>query len=330
MAGRVIYIAPDVAVPAGGIRVLYRHVELLVGSGIDACVWHCAHGTRLEWFTSSAPVVFGSTLKIDAGDTLIVPEPLVFAGFDPAPGCRKVIYNQNHFTTFEHTPWSCYPAWNPPPPMWVSSRTSHEVAVRLLTVLPIQNVVHVPLAVDTDLFKPSEVREKKVTWMPRKRPHEAALLHALLAGDDRLAGVRLHAIQGMGEEETAAELGTTSVFIALGRDEGFGLPVAEALAAGCAVVGYPAGGGAELFEAPGTHAIVDSDVLGLVDEVVSVMRSEALERGRLASRAWVERTYPESAQLAALMHAVGSAQDARASGGKATHPWPQAVAARDR
>ncbi len=301
-------------------------MELLIESGYDACIWHYSNGTQVEWFTSSAPVVFGSTMELDKADLLVVPEPLVFAGADPAPGCRKVIYNQNHFTTFENTSWADYPVWSPRPLMWVSSRASYDIAARLTSVIPIDGVMHIPLAVDTDLFRPSKEREDMVAWMPRKRPYEAELLHALLAGDERVPKVRLRAIQGMREEQAAEALGRASVFIALGRDEGFGLPVAEALAAGCAVVGYPAGGGAELFEAPGSHAVVDSDVLGIVEKVVTLLLSDSMDHTRLASRAWVERMYPQRAQVEALTRAAGATLEAPASGGKARHPWAQAVA----
>jgi len=36
------YVSPDVNSPAGGIRVIYRHVVLLNAAGVDAAVLHGA------------------------------------------------------------------------------------------------------------------------------------------------------------------------------------------------------------------------------------------------------------------------------------------------
>jgi hypothetical protein len=320
MSGRVVYAVPDVHAPTGGVRVIYRHVEMLIKAGYDAAIWYSETNTGLGWFSSNAPVLTGTSLKINEDDALVIPEPLVFAGHDPAPGCRKIIYNQNHFYTFFNVSWDEYPAWMPRPMIWLSSQASVEVLGRLRTVLPIKGIEYIPLAIDTSLFRPSEERERKIAWMPRKRPCEATLLHALFAADSRLGDVVFMPIEGLSEQETAAELSTTSVFIALGREEGFGLPVAEALAAGCAVVGYPAGGGAELFKAPGTYAVRDSDVLAMVDRTAAVLANEPTVEERATYRAWVEKTYPASTQLSCLIRALESARRCPASAGIAIHP----------
>jgi glycosyltransferase involved in cell wall biosynthesis len=47
--------------------------------------------------------------------------------------------------------------------------------------------------------------------------------------------------------QVAERLNGARLFLAFGHPEGFGLPIAEAMAAGCWVVGYSGGGGAELF-----------------------------------------------------------------------------------
>jgi hypothetical protein len=316
MSNRAVYITPDHNEPSGGIRAIYRHVELLTAAGVDAAVWHCADGFSCDWFTSSAPVVTGAELELDDSDVLVVPEVLVIAGSDPAPGCRKVIYNQNHFYTFDNTGDSGYPGWSSLAAVWVSSTTSAEVLRRLLEV----DVAVIPYSIDLDLFRPAEKRKRKVVWMPRKRPREAALLHALLAADARFADVELTAVDGLSEQETAAELSDAAVLIALGHEEGFGLPVAEALACGCAVVGYAAGGGAELFTAPGTHEITDADLLGMVEKVAEVLEAAPDEDERLAYRAHVEAHYSATAQLDRLTTALKGASASPGEGGTARHP----------
>jgi Glycosyl transferases group 1 len=246
-----------------------------------------------------------------------VPEVMVLTGFDPAPGVRKVVYNQNHFYTFDNWTGETYPEWQPAPAVWTASDVSVEVLRRLHPDLA---VVQVPYAIDTDLFRSAEERKRRVVWMPRKRRREAALLKVLFDNDKRFADVELVALDGATEAETADVLAQASVFVALGLEEGFGLPVPEALSAGCAVVGYPAGGGAELFTAPGTHAIDDSDVLAVVEKVAELLTDEPTAEDRASYRRWVATRYSLDRMSEAVLAAIDVAQAIPATGGEATHP----------
>lgn len=321
MTRTVVYATPDLNFPVGGIRTVYRHVELLAEAGYRALVWHAAREAPLDWFDNEASVVCGESLDLTDDDLVVIPEGLVFDGVDPAPGCRKVIHNQNHFYTFGSASLSGYPRWDPPPAVWASSETIHDVLSRLAPTLHLSSVEVVPYAIDTHLFRPAAMRERKVTWMPRKRPNEAALIRALLAADPSFDDVVCKPLEGLSEEQTAAELGSTSVFIALGREEGFGLPVAEALAAGCAVVGYPSGGGAELFDAPGTHAVADSDVVAIVDRVRELLDDEPSKDIRLKYREWVEEHHSAAGLRRRLEAAVSRAFALPATAGTCRHPW---------
>ena len=59
------------------------------------------------------------------------------------------------------------------------------------------------------------------------------------------------------------------IFLSFGHPEGFGLPVAEALASQCAVVGYDGIGGRELFNLSSNYGLSEvvpyGDWLGFVD-----------------------------------------------------------------
>lgn len=323
MSDRIIYVAATPDRPIGGIHVLYQHVELLTAAGYDATVWHPKPGMTHGWFDSSVPHLYGARLELNTTDTLVIPECVV-ENHDPAPGCRKVIYNQNYFLTFASVDWTEFPAWEPSPPVWVSSDAAYDVLHRLRRALPIEAVSFIPLAIDTELFRPdpSGCRERKIVWMPRKRREEAQLLHALLAADSRFDDVVLRPLDGLATSRIAAELASASVFIALGRDEGFGLPVAEALASGCAVVGYPAGGGTELFDAPGAHPIADPDTPVIVDRVADVLEKEPSAEERATYRAWVESRYTVSRQRDQLLHALRAARTVPARGGVASYPLP--------
>lgn len=326
MTRQVVYVVPDVTEPSGGVHAIYRHAELAERTGVDAKVWHFAEGYRCWWFSSSAKVISGETLELGPDDVLVVPEVLVLDGFDPAPGVRKVIYNQNHYYTYDNFSGTDYPAWKPAPHVWAGSLMTTNV---LKALLPKLKVHLVPNVIDTGLYRFAEERKRKIVLLPRKRPREAAVLAAIFKNDKRFADVEVVALDDVTEQQIADELADASIFIALGRDEGFGLPVAQALAAGCVVVGYPAGGGAEQFEAPGTHAVEDADVLALVEKAAAVLANEPDLAERRSYRAWVEQRYSEDAMVSKLQAAIEAATKIRAKGGTATHPLKNVVSGSD-
>ncbi|HEX7302031.1 glycosyltransferase [Lentzea sp.] len=326
MTRQVVYVVPDVAEPSGGVRAMYRHAELAERTGFDAKVWHLAEGFQAGWFSSAAPVITGETCELGPDDVLVVPEVMVLDGFDPAPGVRKVVFNQNHYYTYDNFSGADYPAWKPAPQVWAGSK----VSVGVLTALHPKLKVHlVPYVIDTGLYRFAEERKRKIVLLPRKRPREAAVLSALFKNDKRFADVEVVSLDDVSEQRIADELADASVFVALGRDEGFGLPVAEALSAGCVVIGYPAGGGAELFEAPGTHAVEDADVLAIVEKTAAVFAQEPSVEERRSYRAWVEQHYSEDSLVSHLQAAITAATRTRAKGGTARHPLSQVVTEAD-
>ena len=80
-------------------------------------------------------------------------------------------------------------------------------------------------------------------------------------------------IQNLPHAEVVKVLRESLVFLSFGHPEGFGLPVAEALASACAVAGYSGLGGRELFTLATNHGIgvevAYGDWLGFVDAVAA-------------------------------------------------------------
>lgn len=319
MAGRVIYVAPEVAIPIGGVRILSQHVSLLVDAGIDAALWCPTPGYSFPWFDETVPMLSGMELALTAEDLLVWPEAVIMPGRDPAPGARKVILNQNHFHTFRTWPDpGGYPGWNPAPSVWTVSQESIEVLSR---VHPEHPPHLVPNPIDAELFRPAARRTPSIAWMPRKRPAEAALIRRLLHNDHRSEGVEFREISGLSQPEVAEVLSDTSVFVALGgqEGEGFGLPVAEALASGCLVAGYPAGGGEELFKAPTAWAVPDHRPTLLADQALSLLQLPDQENLRAAGRQWVKDRYNSKVTTAALVEAVRMARAKPGAAARAIH-----------
>ncbi len=319
-SGRVVYAGFATPRHSGGVHVLSQHVQLLRRAGRDAWLW-VPGDHRPGWVDADVPVCFGPTLDVGADDLLVLPEVPVVPGIDPAPGARKVIFNQNHFYTYAAAPPGSlepYPGWSPAPAVWSVSRES--VAV-LSALLPDLSVTLVPNPVDGGLFAPRPADRPGIAWFPKKRPREGALLRRLLAGDPRLADVDRHELVDVERPVVAERLGRATVFVSLGHSEGFGLPVAEALASECLVVGYDGGGGHELFEAPGAWVVPEQRPLLLLEAVVEAVR-RGPERDGLgaANRDWVLEAYSFARTDQALQAAVAQAYAIPGTAAVATHP----------
>jgi glycosyltransferase involved in cell wall biosynthesis len=304
--------------PIGGLQVLADHVAFLRNEGIDALLWYPETPGITPFVRTEAPVVYASRLEFSADDLIVVPEPAVRPGYDPAPLARKVIFNQNHFFTLvqwrDETP---YPGWRLEPDVWVVSRESEKVLARLS---PDSQPRLIPNHVDPDLFASRRRLRPSIAWMPRKRPHESSLISKLLREDKRSAGMELREISGASRDEVVEMISTSTVFLSLAHTESFGLPIAEALTAGCLVVGYSGGGGEHLFEAPGAWLVPDQRPLLLVDKAFDLLADPALQRLGQANREWVLSHYPRETTREALLSAVHAAFERPGGAGMATHP----------
>ncbi len=318
-AGRIIYAGFATRYHSGGVYVMTQHIRLLRAAGRDAWLWLPDAGNRTGWIEPDLPVLFGATTPIGADDLLVVPETPTVQGRDPAPGARKVIFNQNHFYTFAAgVPGADFPGWAPAPAIWAVTEESRDVLAAVLPGLPVSVV---PNSVDGELFGPRRADRPRVSWMPRKRPREGSLLKRALANDPRLGAVDLVELVNAPRATVAATLGTTAVFVALGHSESFGLPVAEALASGCLVVGYDGGGGHALFEAPGAWRVPDQRPLLIRDRVADLLgRLEELAPVREANRRWVLEHHSAKRTDAALQEAVDAAFRRPGTDALATHP----------
>jgi glycosyltransferase involved in cell wall biosynthesis len=256
-APTVYYLCPDYDVPSGGIRVIYRHVDILNRAGRSAAVLHHSDGFACRWFEHSTRVLGAPSVRLSREDTLVVPE--VYGPYlDRLPRQPRLIaFNQNAYLTFEHMPPGTRPSYD----IFESALTvSEDSAEYLRFAFPGLAVTVVGNSIDPELFHPpAQPPPRRLALMPRKRPRDAEQILRLLG--DRLEGWETLPIENANERQTAAMLRSAPIFLALGKREGFGLPAAEAMASGCYVVGFPGLGGRELFEPGFSTALEDGDVL---------------------------------------------------------------------
>jgi glycosyltransferase involved in cell wall biosynthesis len=326
----IYFGCPDKDYPVGGIRAIYRHVDILNGNGFDAFVLHRLEPFRCTWFENGTRVAHQlrypdirrspairvarrarsavgrlstdplPALELDPHDILVVPE--VMPGLaEIAPDSPKVVFNQNAYLTFAPYPANIEPdslLYRSPEVLGVIvvSDDSHRC---LETVFPDLQVRRVHYGIDPRLFAYSPKKRRQIAYMPRKNPRDLHEVLTRLRVAGSLVGWERAEISDCSEAETAAIFRESAVFLSAAGPEGFGLPAAEAMSAGCVVVGYHGYGGREFLTEEFAFPIASGDILGFAETVTSVLgqfeqgSAELSRRAEAASRFISENYSPE-------------------------------------
>ncbi len=266
-ARTVYYLCPDYPTPSGGVRAIYSHVDILNEAGIDAAVLHCRDGFSCDWFDHSTRIVGAPSARIGPQDSLVIPE-IYGPHLDRLPRDRQlVLFNQNAYFSFDFVPPDSRPDYGIFDAVLTVSDDSAEF---LRFAFPGLDVDVVAYSIDPDLFHTAaDTPPRRLALMPRKRPQDAEMILRLLG--NRLNGWEVMRIEGVTEQETARLLRSSPIFLALGREEGFGLPAAEAMASGCYVIGFSGFGGRVLFDPSWSTPIEDGDLLGAARAIATTI-----------------------------------------------------------
>jgi hypothetical protein len=324
----VYYLCPDGERPAGGVRTIYRHVDILRRHGIEAFVVHQRRGYRCTWFHNETPVLSWAgprgpassltrrvtrrlghrsrgneqlrrppSFPIDPEDVLVIPEVFGPRLAEIAPGIAKVIFNQNVFLTFQGYPHDLRDVHFPyNHPEVVATIVASEYGLRFLEhVFPDKPVFRVRCSVDPALFRFDEAKRAQIAYMPRRNRRDALRVLAILAARRRLDGYKLVEISGMTEEAVAFELRRSLVFLSLSYQEGFGLPSAEAMACGAIVVGYDGCGGQEYLLPHVAFPVPTADVLAFANMLEHVLTLNKERPQELRDRAHEASAFIRSA-----------------------------------
>ncbi|WP_296314950.1 glycosyltransferase [Winogradskyella sp. UBA3174] len=137
---RLLFVCPDIQQPSGGIKQIYRQVDVLNKNNFEAYILHENSGFKCNWFANTTPVVYNSSLfkalanlklkadlsskqklkslvkqsikkaknsgvkgeviEILESDILVFPEVYGPKLAEVKPGIKKVIYNQGAYQTF--------------------------------------------------------------------------------------------------------------------------------------------------------------------------------------------------------------------------------------
>src|SRR4051794_35770494 len=204
----IYFLTPDERRPSGGIRQIYLMVDLLCDLGYEARVFHGDPGFRCTWFANETPIVARSTLQLETGDVLVIPEYSGGRGRERCGDAHVVVFNQNHFRTFNNLGYDgggagAYPGWpNAKAALYTSEAIREFLAIAVQGRLPLYRT---RVVVDVDAFLPRPKR-KLIALMRRKRHAEGEAVVQLV----RRSGVtdwEFAAIDRLDQHAVAALLG---------------------------------------------------------------------------------------------------------------------------
>lgn len=284
----VYYLAPDNDRPSGGVRVIYRHVDLLTELGFAARVVHAGENFRCTWFPNRTPVVAADRVTLSAEDVLVVPE-WYGPGLGELPaGPRVVVFNQRAYDTFDLVP---YEETAPGAPYTQVAGLAALLAVSEDNVELLRYAFPgVPVHLTRNVLDPAVFhlgpprRPRRIAFVGHRRAAERDQLLHILRSRGVLDGWEVTMIAGRSESETAEIMRGTAIFLSFSEREGFGLPPAEAMACGAYVVGYPGLAGREFFDPAYCTPVADQDLLAFARAVEDACAQYDKDPGTLAER----------------------------------------------
>ena len=271
--------------PVGGAKQMHRLAECILSTGREAFIIQDDANFHPSWFSSNVKAIAfeewrtRSDLRPDQ-DIIILPDT-VFSSFSSyLPGHPTVVFNQNISYTFgamklSHNPYSVLSRYSSDSLSHVLCVSRHDLHV--LTDgfgLDPNRVSLLVNALEHGMFLPAKRKKRQIAFMPRKNMHDSNVVCAMLSQQSWFKGWKFAPIHHSTHHEVSRILGESLIFLSFGHPEGFGLPVAEAFASGCVVIGYSGLGGRELFSLAEpfniSTEVAFGDWLGFVDSVKGI------------------------------------------------------------
>jgi glycosyltransferase involved in cell wall biosynthesis len=279
----VYFCAPDYNVPTGGIRVTYRHVDILNAAGIPAAVLHARPGFRCDWFENDTRVVTGRQTLIGPQDLIVVGELSAHLVTALPERRRFVVFNQGPHLTWR-LPADQVGSYASNPDLAAIVTVSDSAVEILRRTFPQIDVLRVHNSIDPVTFHPDgAVRDQTIAYMPRRGRDDAHVVLGMLNASGALSGWKLDPIRGADQAEVGRRLRSATIFLSFAHQEGFGLPAAEAMASGAYVVGFHGFGGREYFRPEFSSPVAAGDVVAFAEAVETALEQERAAPGWCAT-----------------------------------------------
>ena len=254
-----ILVWPDLPRPVGGVKQIHRVAEAIQACGHEVALVQEDASFHPGWFHSVLPTTDRKSWMqrrdlLPERDVVILAETFVPLLISLQPGIPKILFNQNGSYSFGvegsyfPKPSQVLGLYQHPDLRQIWCVSHHDRRFLSLGMgLPADRVKLLVNGLESQLL-PGSSKKFQVAFMPRKNSHDADVVVALLQQQSWWKGWSLKRIENCSHDAVVTALQSSLVFLSFGHPEGFGLPVAEAMACGCAVVGYSGLGGRELFD----------------------------------------------------------------------------------
>lgn len=307
---KILFICPYNKHISGGVKQIYRQVDVLNKFGFDAEVLHKKRNQRCKWFENSTRIgsnfnifkqiknlknnptskssffhksqnfieklIFSNfdTTLISSDTILVFPEIYALYAHTIFTNNRKVIFNQNCFYTFNDANFESTTDFS-----YINKNIVGTICVSensydyLKFTFPESKMYRINCGINNSIFNFSNQKQKLIAYMPRKLSQDLNQIMSILKTRNNLSDWKFMEIDNKSELEVASILKQSAIFLSLNYVEGFGLPPAEAIACGCLVIGYTGQGGKEYLTQENGLPIEERNIIDFVQKIELAMRN---------------------------------------------------------
>jgi glycosyltransferase involved in cell wall biosynthesis len=235
------YFCPESSYQSAGVRILYRHVEVLVRHGINAAILHVEPPFKAP-DTPDVPIRHCNvphTLNTD--DLFVIPEPCTdfMQAVNSGPNRRFVIaLNWDYI----FNPLKRNSDWKS---LGIERVLTHSPFIADLVIWSMGLPSHVfQWGIHPKLYFPQSPKKLEVAFIDRKQTRADALKKILASRNPRFAtDITWTALRDLTEIEYAAVIRRASIFLNLSPAEGLPCSLLEAMRCRTLVAGYNSVGG---------------------------------------------------------------------------------------
>lgn len=306
MKRKIYFICPTTKAPIGGIKQLYRQVDILNRNGFNAVILHNKRNFRHKWFENNTKIEYNAPLfmqirwgvkkhalsgltkvfnkltfaiqsifasKLDNNAILVFPEIFSLSIEKIKTNAPAVIFNQNCYYTFLYNSIDNKAEENPYDNTNIIATivVSNDSKNYLSFAVPGIEMHRIRLGIDQSKFYYNPNKKKQIAFMPRKLEEDITQVINILKLRDSLKDWTLVCIDNKNEQEVAQIMRESHIFLSFNHIEGFGLPPAEAMACGCIVIGYTGRAGDEYFNTDFSYPVEDRNIIDFAKKIEDVM-----------------------------------------------------------